>query len=57
MMMMRDLILQVRLSRNDDSRTVFEDRQRHHWHPLPISLLSGEHHPKMQAIVPYPDGF
>jgi hypothetical protein len=38
--MMHDLTLfQARLLRKDDSRTAFEDHQRHHWHPLPIFSL------------------
>jgi hypothetical protein len=54
-MMMRDLtLLQVRLSQNDDSRTVVEDHQRHHWHPLfgPASIIQ-----KTRTIVLYSDGF
>jgi hypothetical protein len=55
---MRDLTLsQVRLSRNVDSRTAFEDHQRHHWHPFPVLFLLVSFIQKVQAIVLYPDGF
>jgi hypothetical protein len=35
------------LPRNDDSRTAFEDHQRHHWHMLPIF---SERHSKKRKL-------